>query len=423
MQESAASKKLCNTKKALVLGYHTPSFLSVIRSLGRGNVQVHVAWHLPDSIAIHSRYVHQAHVLPNYEPDKSDWKHALIRLMQAENFDLVIPCHDSTIYPLQMHKNELGKNGPLYVLSDEAFNVFFDKIKTNQLARSVDLPLPRELIIKGPEDGKIVLANFNFPIVLKPCRSYNEMKPLIRNTVRKAYNEMEFYTYLNEMLVCGPIAAQEFFPGQGAGVYLLLNAGETLLAFQQVRVHEPLHGGGGTYRKSVALSPELLAASLKLFRPLKYTGVAMVEFKVNPQTGEWVFMEVNARFWGSLPLALASGADFPLALFQLMTAGKTNFNQSYRRGVYCRNLTADLKWQWANLCADRSDRTLITRPVNKVIFEFIINVLTMRERIDTFTCDDPRPGFIELGRLITRTWDLLSSKIKSKLSSLLNKFK
>jgi hypothetical protein len=42
----------------------------------------------------------------------------------------------------------------------------------------------------------------------------------------------------------------------------------------------------------------------RILEALKWHGVAMVEFKVNPQTNEWVFIEVNGRFWGSLPLAV-----------------------------------------------------------------------------------------------------------------------
>ena len=44
-------------------------------------------------------------------------------------------------------------------------------------------------------------------------------------------------------------------------------------------------------------------------KELNYSGVAMIEYKLNPETGDWVFIEINARFWGSLPLAVAAGAD------------------------------------------------------------------------------------------------------------------
>jgi protein-tyrosine-phosphatase len=172
------------------------------------------------------------------------------------------------------------------------------------------------------------------------------------------------------------------------------------LAFQHLRLHEPPHGGGSSYRRGVPISPELIDAALRLVGALDYTGVAMVEFKRDHATGRWVLLEVNARFWGSLPLAIASGADFPLALFQLLVEGATEFAQSYRVGLCARNLRADAAWHLANLRADRSDPTINSRPWPRVARETCASVLGGRERIDTFTRDDPAPGLVEAGQLL-----------------------
>ena len=41
---------------------------------------------------------------------------------------------------------------------------------------------------------------------------------------------------------------------------------------------------------------QLLKATRQLMKELRYTGVAMAEFKVNPRTGGWVLIEINGRF-------------------------------------------------------------------------------------------------------------------------------
>ena len=76
-------------------------------------------------------------------------------------------------------------------------------------------------------------------------------------------------------------------------------------------------------------------------RALRYTGVAMVEFKVNAKTGEFVLIEINGRFWGSLPLAVAAGANFPLWLYQMWVENREDFSEKPKIGLYCRNLQAD----------------------------------------------------------------------------------
>jgi protein-tyrosine-phosphatase/predicted ATP-grasp superfamily ATP-dependent carboligase len=332
-------------------------------------------------------------------------------LMRQEEFSLVIPADDRSVIALQTHREALAPLGRLYTLNDAAFSVLFDKLKTNELARSAGVSLAREVKVVRPSDAQQALQEFHFPLVLKPIASCTAADLGIRRQVRKAYSSTEFDRLLHEMLAVGPLTIQENFIGAGVGIELLVNEGEPLLTFQHVRVHEPLHGGGSSYRKSVAVTPELLEAALKILRPLNYTGVAMVEFKVDPRTGRWIFIEVNARFWGSLPLALAAGADFPLALFQWLVEGRISVPGGYRQGIYSRYLTKDLPWLLANLRADRSDPTLATRPIARVLRDAVVNTLTLRERSDTFSLDDPAPALAESGQLGRNYGEAVSSEL------------
>ena len=124
---------------------------------------------------------------------------------------------------------------------------------------------------------------------------------------------------------------------------------------------------------------------------------------MNPTTGDWVFIEVNARFWGSLPLALAAGADFPLALYQFLMSGRTSFPERHRLGLCCRNWRLDRSWFSANFRANRSDPTLAARPLWRVFTETCANVIALRERSDCFTLDDPGPGVAE--------WRLMAGEV------------
>lgn len=404
-------------KKVLVLGHHTPSFLSVIRSLGRGGVQVHIGWYRSDSIAVYSRYVYKAHKLPAYNTNNSEWKDALINIMKEEHFDLVVPCHDEMVFPIQRYKDELGKYGCLYVVNDISFDTLFDKIKTSELARKLGINLPSEEVVYDFNSMNEPLKRFDFPVVLKPQMSYHDADPPTRNKVQIVRSEEEYSSQMKGMLKYGPVAVQEYFRGRGVGVNFLMKDGTPLMVFQQSRVHEALRGGAGTYRKSTKVSPELLNASLKILSYLKYTGVAMVEFKVNEETGEWILVEVNARFWGSLPLALSAGADFPLALFQMLVDGRTTFKSDYRAGIYSRQFSSDIAWIIRNTRADRSDPTLLTVPLSKVMLEWIVNIITLRERVDTLTFDDPVPFFMELAQDLYRVIRKIGGSMKKKITN------
>jgi protein-tyrosine-phosphatase len=219
------------------------------------------------------------------------------------------------------------------------------------------------------------------------------------------------------MLVGGPVLVEENFLGRGVGVEVLASEGEILTAFQHERVHEPLLGGGSSYRRAVPLHPELLEATRRLMRALEYTGVAMVEFKLDPAAGRFVVIEINGRFWGSLPLALSAGADFPWFLYQMLVLGKREFPQSFKTHLYCRNWIADFDWLRSNLRADRTDRTLATLPLAKVLGE-ALNLLTFKERSDTLVLDDPKPAWVELRQWFRAKWVRLRCALSLRLRSI-----
>jgi predicted ATP-grasp superfamily ATP-dependent carboligase/protein-tyrosine-phosphatase len=406
-------------RKALVLGHDTRAFLSVIRSLGRAGIEVHVAWFEEGAPALRSRYVATNHRIPGYGPGGAEWKDALKVLMRRERFDLVLPCDDQCGLPLAAHRAELERWGRICLPDAEALEVLGDKLKTTDLARSLGLPVPREAIVSNRRQMTSVRERFAPPLILKPPTSYTLADVEAKRMVRRADSWEEVDVLLSEMTAKGPVAVQELCRGVGIGVELLLSEGVPLLAFQHVRLHEPLHGGGSSYRRGVPVSNELLDASLTLLGTLRYTGVAMVEFKREPETGRWVLLEINPRFWGSLPLALASGADFPLALFQLLVEGRTEVADGYRAGLCARNLRADARWHLTNLRADRSDPTLNTRPWPGVVWETCSSLLMARERSDTFTLDDPAPGFAEASQItrdIARHGRLLAACAYARLS-------
>jgi len=387
--------------KVLVLGSDTRSFLAVIRSLGRRHLRVHVASCPPGAPALRSRYIARVHHLPPYSANAPAWRDALASLLERERFALVIPCDDPTLWPLQLHADELRPLARLAVLSEEAFAVTTSKRATTALARRFGVPVPQECIAFSTAETDAIVAQLGLPVVLKPDSSFGLEDLTTRRDVRTAYTRSELLALLNELLPDGPVQAQEYFRGRGVGVEILAYEGCILYAFQHQRVHEPPEGGGSSYRKSVPLSPELVDAVARLMQALHYTGVAMVEFRVDTQTGAWILVEINGRFWGSLPLAVAAGADFPYYLYELLVRGRRDFAPGYREGLFARNWLKDVTWVWQHLHATPAAPSPPIRPFRRLATE-LMNVVTLRERSDTLVLDDPRPALTEIGMVLRK---------------------
>jgi len=399
--------------KVLVLGRDERAFLAVVRSLGRAGLSVHVAWCPRDAVALRSRWIEAAHDLPPYTPDDDAWKHALEALLRRERYDLVVPCSDPTLIPLQLHRDELSAHARLYTLPTRAYAVAFDKRASHELAASLGVPVPRERVLTAPVDVDAVRAEFGLPLVLKPRASFKARDLGRKRLVRTIAAPDALEHALRGLAPGTDVLVQEVVPGIGVGVELLAERGRLLAVFQHARVHEPQRGGGSSYRVSEAPTPALVDASARLMAALEWTGVAMVEFRVDRARGTWAFLEINGRFWGSLPLAVAAGADFPAWLYDLLVEGRREFPSAHRVGLYARNLVRDAAWVRENRHAPPAVRV----PLARVAAE-AARVLAGRERWDTLAADDPGPGLAELARLAGRAATRVAARASAVVAGL-----
>ena len=384
--------------KVLVFGEDTRSFLAILRSLGRRGVAVHVAPANLRAPALASRYVAAVHAVPPWmaggsrEPG-ADWLAAVEALLRAERFDLVIPCNETSLLPLQRHRARLGALARLAVPDDAAIAVLFDKHATRELAQRLGIPVaPGRLKLPG-DSAESLLAALGAPVVVKPRHSYRLDRLDRRGRVQLAADAAELARLLSGS-DDGAYVLEGFFPGQGLGVSLLACRGRVLQAFEHHRVRED--GSGSYYRVSAALTPALLAAAAALVAALDYTGLAMVEFRRDPgRTGTWVLLEVNARPWGSMPLPLGLGVDFPWRWYRLLTAGEESPAVGYRVGVYGRNLLPDLQAMLAEAHRRGAGRLA---SLGQWLLE-LGRVATGREIHDVLVHDDPRPALAEFCQL------------------------
>ena len=110
-------------------------------------------------------------------------------------------------------------------------------------------------------------------------------------------------------------------------------------------------------------------------------------------------MEINGRIWGSLPLAVKSGMDFPGRLADLYLSGppngRTSLDTGYRLGVRSRNLDLEVLWIVAAL-RNRRPYPFLPSPSRRDGVRVALRLLRPGDGFDIFSRDDPKPGLAEL---------------------------
>ena len=390
---------MAQTTKILVIGDDTRSFLTIVRSLGRAGQIVHAAPANFRSPALRSRYIAAVHRLPPYLGDGRAWCAAVIALWEAQAFDLAIPCDERSLLPFDAHRDLIEARGWRVAIPDRrAVEVLFDKHATRQLAARLRVDVAPGRLLTPEDTAEGLAAEIGLPLALKPRRSYRldrlhaRGKVVIVHDVGHLARELE-RVERPDTLVEGYVA------GRGVGVSVLADRGVVLQAFEHHRVHDELAVGGSYYRRSAPLSSELSAAVQRVTTALQYTGVAMVEFRCNEETGTYALLEVNARPWGSMPLAVGLGVDFPERWRRLLLDGESMQATPYKSGIHGRNLVRDLEFLILEVKRQRSRPLSAARTVGQWLGE-LARGLVQGELSDTIVRDDVRPGLVELGGFI-----------------------
>jgi hypothetical protein len=123
---------------------------------------------------------------------------------------------------------------------------------------------------------------------------------------------------LNTVTEDNSIFFQEFIDSPITyGVGFLAREGILIISFIQKELFSyPKPGGSGVILQ-IFDDPKLLEYTQRILKKLHFNGWGLVEFKYCPKRKDYVFMEVNAKFWASIEFALMNNPIFFQELFDV----------------------------------------------------------------------------------------------------------
>jgi len=311
--------------------------LLIIRSLARAGLRVVAVAHR-EGFGTFSRWPCVRRIVA---PD-CDYTRTILEIA-ADNCAVAIFAHFETTL-LSLHEQR-AYAGPIVISpGTEQLQTAMNKSKVLARAAEVGLRVPKTVVLSRDERDRWARMNATFgdrrPLIAKSDTEVGAAPgPGSRYLVLRRSGDRGALEELVER--SGSVLVQEYVIGRGVGIAGLFWEGKPLCVGGHVRLREShATGGASTYCQS-RIIPAAWDASMVLMKSLLWTGQGMVEFKVTPE-GEAVLMEINPRFWGSLPLYIDSGLDVPLAAYGAFVLGNTEPRGKMREGRRMRMLANDI---------------------------------------------------------------------------------
>ncbi|HEX6694052.1 MAG TPA: ATP-grasp domain-containing protein [Longimicrobiales bacterium] len=374
-------------RTVLVTDGEERSALAVVRSLGRAGYRCIVASATGRSLAGSSRFAELDLRIPPSSTQPSEFATAIQHAIDTHAVDLLLPISESALLALLPVRESLRVRLPFPAL--DVFERICDKATVLEASQSLGIRVPRQQVIRDAADA----AGVPLPTVLKPARSVFTDADGRRGktTVTWARTPAELRSAMTSYPAAAyPILAQEVIDGPGVGVFVLLAEDGIKASYSHRRLREkPPSGGVSVLRRSEPMRAELLERTIALLQRLGWTGIAMVEYKLDSATDEPVLMEINGRFWGSLQLAIDAGVDFPRIVADLSFGDRIAPVKDYR--------TVWSRWFWGDvdhvIALWRDSRASFRQRVRAVAG--FIRAASPDYRSEVLRLDDPAPFFHE----------------------------
>jgi predicted ATP-grasp superfamily ATP-dependent carboligase len=301
----------------LVLDGDTRAALAVVRSLGRKGLRVIVGAESRSPLVGASRYCD--HTVTYMSPNSPEsFCESLCAILQKEKPDILFPITDLSVYAVLINSSRLRSLVKIPLVDIDKYWAASDKCELVRMGQRIGIACPKTWFAEKPFDGDRLPSDLEYPLVLKPRASLRVSGDSVQKTsVQFAKDKAAMLAILQaDPGFQNGFMIQEKINGEGLGIFALCENGDSVAIFSHKRIREkPPWGGVSVVCESTIPDPIAKENACRLLKELRWTGVAMVEFKRDNRTGIPMLMEINARFWGSLQLAVDAGVDFPYLLY------------------------------------------------------------------------------------------------------------
>lgn len=333
--------------------------LYAIRYLGRAGADIHSISekkYNENAIGFRSAYV-KTRITTTEDRFRDALKNHLIRSHQK--YQIIYPVDISKMLDVMDIDREYGLNLNYLLPKRESLVTADNKELLSRHLDEINLNHPKTFLRVHPDElEQIGRSELTYPCIIKfrgdkresswsPEERYSIVTTpeMLASEYRRMHSIEEY-----------PII-QEYIYGRGFGYFALFDKkGKLKAQFCHKRIREyPVNGGPSSCCESF-YDPDIIRIGMNLLESLEWNGLAMVEFKFDEIRKRFSVLEINPRMWGSLPLAVLSGVNFPV--LHALSSLEVDYEPvlDYRSGTKIRFIDKDIK---AILSSIRNEKKII----------------------------------------------------------------
>jgi hypothetical protein len=321
--------------RALVTDSHLRSVVAGIRGLGRAGIDVVAVGPTPRAAGAWSRHSRHRRVARDALTDPDRFVSTLGAIVDELGPLVLYPGQESSLDAVIRRWEAMPRGAVLPYSGPDALRVVRDKREV--AARSTAAGFPA---ISPLAEG--VAAELRRSPIAAPCAVKSPMPSTAFVGTRLSRSEGEFEAIMAALPPEQHVLVQRLEDGPKTSVCFVLDRDHQIAAVAQHETTRSWPGGAGSssLARSVPVDRALAERLKGILAEAGFWGLAEIELICTADG--LVPIDVNPRFYGTLPLTLASGVNLPAAWHAVATDAAVPPAGTYRSGVTFRWLEADL---------------------------------------------------------------------------------
>lgn len=392
----------------VIPGISAASSVTCLRSLGRRGINTVLVTENPKIPARYSKYCDEVVTTPPPGDDLDSYRETLLGLAKRPDVRTIVPLRELDVYVLAKYREQFEPHVATPWPTFETLRYAHDRKLLFEAAERAGVPIPETKLLSDVDDWSVErIVKPRYAIVTNDYVSdVPENRVVSVGTAEHLEPGVEPDIEAIQASMRHDPIVQEFVPGTEYCYRGLFDHGDVVSSSQKRLVRGIKYTRGPSiYHETVDIRA-LEDAGKALLKEIEWHGLASVGFIQDAGTGEFKLLEINPRFWASLPMDVHAGADYPWHYWSVARGHPERVIDRYEVGIGSHLLNGEV----AHLHSVLFDEDSLTpRPSLTGTLWAQATSLVRQPHFDVLSLDDPQPFLRGFRRSIAKEISLGSS--------------